>query len=249
MVVFDHYLKKIFTQSNWNLVCTCNPIQTWCVHAIQFKLGVSSYWVSVQSWFAFGAHWPNFGPLVATKWLKIVVSNHYLKKYSRNPPRGVLEFVTGGQAWPDSVTSKVYIRGGDWKKGSQNSTMTTNARKEGSIFYISMKSLPKRGSKIYNSIQQRAQNPRWPPSLTTKSFMLPSRLICHSPYVALLICQKQSFFDSCIDGLVQKRRNSIANALDYVFLALTHRHIFNYNKLECLRWKFGDTWQNGKKRQ
>ena len=33
----------------------------------------------------FGPRWPNFGPLVATKWLKMVVSDHYLKKYSHNP--------------------------------------------------------------------------------------------------------------------------------------------------------------------
>ena len=29
--------------------------------------------------------WPNFGPLVATKWLEMVVSDQYLKKYSSNP--------------------------------------------------------------------------------------------------------------------------------------------------------------------
>ena len=60
---------------------------------------------------------------------------------------------------PDSVTSKSYIRGWEWKKGGcQNSTMTPNARKEGSIFYISMKSLFKKGSKIYNSKKYRGQN-------------------------------------------------------------------------------------------
>ena len=47
MVVFDHY------------------------HAIQSKLGVYTFWVSVQNWFAFWPLWPNFGPLVATKWLKM----------------------------------------------------------------------------------------------------------------------------------------------------------------------------------
>ena len=52
------------------------------IHTIQCKLGVYTYWVSVQNWFALGA---NFGPLVATKWLKMVVSDHYLKKYSHNP--------------------------------------------------------------------------------------------------------------------------------------------------------------------
>ena len=56
-----------------------------CIRAIQFKLGLYTYWVSVQNWLAFGPCWPNFGPLVATKWLKMEVLNHYLKKYSCNP--------------------------------------------------------------------------------------------------------------------------------------------------------------------
>ena len=47
---FHHYLKKY----------SCNPIQTWCVHLL----------VSVQNWFAFCLRWPNFGPLVATKYWK-----------------------------------------------------------------------------------------------------------------------------------------------------------------------------------
>ena len=55
------------------------PTNVWkSIHAIRFKLGVYNYWVSVQNWFGFGPHWPNFGPLVATKWLKMVVSDHYL---------------------------------------------------------------------------------------------------------------------------------------------------------------------------
>ena len=54
-------------------------------HWTLFKLGVYTYWASVQNWFAFWPCWPDFGPLVAIKWLKMVVSNHYLKKYSRNP--------------------------------------------------------------------------------------------------------------------------------------------------------------------
>ena len=29
-----------------------------------------TYWVSVQNWFAFWPRWPNFGPLMATKWHK-----------------------------------------------------------------------------------------------------------------------------------------------------------------------------------
>ena len=55
------------------------------IHAIQFKLVVYTYWVSVQNWFVFWPRRQNFGSLVAIKCLKIVVSNHYLKKYSRNP--------------------------------------------------------------------------------------------------------------------------------------------------------------------
>ena len=57
------------------------PTVIWkSIHTIQFKLVVYTCWVSVQNWFAFGPCWPNFGPLVATKWLKIVVSDHNLKK-------------------------------------------------------------------------------------------------------------------------------------------------------------------------
>ena len=55
--------------------------------AINFKCSVCIYWVNVQNFFAFGRRWPNFGPLVATKWRqygKMVVFHHYLKKYSRN---------------------------------------------------------------------------------------------------------------------------------------------------------------------
>ena len=56
---------------------------------------------------------------------------------------GVLEFITR----PDSATSKFYIRGGDWKRGSKFYNDPPNARKGGSIFYISMKSLQKKGAK------------------------------------------------------------------------------------------------------
>ena len=41
-------------------------------------------WLSDQKWFAFRPRWPKFGPLVATKWLQMVV-HHYLEKYPRNP--------------------------------------------------------------------------------------------------------------------------------------------------------------------
>ena len=57
-------------------------------HSILFKFGVGICWVSVQNWFAFEGHWPNFGHLVAKndwKWAKMVVSDHYLEKYSHNP--------------------------------------------------------------------------------------------------------------------------------------------------------------------
>ena len=40
--------------------------------------------MSVQNLFALRPHWPNFGPLVVTKWLEIVVSDHYLKNCSPN---------------------------------------------------------------------------------------------------------------------------------------------------------------------
>ena len=52
------------------------------VHTIQFKFVVRIFWVSVQNQFAFVRHWPNFGPLLAHKWLRLVVSDHYVKKYS-----------------------------------------------------------------------------------------------------------------------------------------------------------------------
>ena len=55
------------------------------IYAIQFKHGVYTYWVSFQNWFAFGPRWPNFGPLLTTKWLKMMVSDHYLEKYWDNP--------------------------------------------------------------------------------------------------------------------------------------------------------------------
>ena len=55
------------------------------IHPIQFKLVLYTCWVSVQNWLAFGPCWPNFGPLVAPKWLKLVVSERYLKRYTRNP--------------------------------------------------------------------------------------------------------------------------------------------------------------------
>ena len=43
-------------------------------HTIQFKLVVYTCWVSVQNRFTFGPRGPNCGPLVATKWLKMMVS-------------------------------------------------------------------------------------------------------------------------------------------------------------------------------
>ena len=41
------------------------------IHTIQLKLVVYTCCVSVQKWFAFGWPWSNFGPLVATKLLKV----------------------------------------------------------------------------------------------------------------------------------------------------------------------------------
>ena len=62
----------------------------------------------------------------------------------------------GRTMWPQNSTSVAEI-----EKGGQNSTMTPpppTLEKGGSIFYISMKSLQKRGSKIYNSKKYRGQN-------------------------------------------------------------------------------------------
>ena len=58
---------------NYNLIflCMCIPLlkNSGTLKTIQFKLGVYTYCVSVQNWFAFGPRWPNFGPLVATNYL------------------------------------------------------------------------------------------------------------------------------------------------------------------------------------
>ena len=48
------------------------------------------------------------------------------------------------------------------KKGVKILQWPPNARKGGSIFYISMKSVQKRGSKIYNSKKYRGQNSTTP---------------------------------------------------------------------------------------
>ena len=61
------------------------PLSEKTFDAIQFKFGVYTYWVSVQNWFTFWSCWPIFDALLATKWLKLVVSDCYLKKYSSNP--------------------------------------------------------------------------------------------------------------------------------------------------------------------
>ena len=55
------------------------------IHAIQLELAGYTYWVSVQKWFAFWSRWPDFGPILATKLLKMVISDHCLKKYSCDP--------------------------------------------------------------------------------------------------------------------------------------------------------------------
>ena len=53
-------------------VCPGFPTIIWKSNgSIHLKFGVGIYWVSVQNWFAFGWRWPNFGPPVAKKWLKM----------------------------------------------------------------------------------------------------------------------------------------------------------------------------------
>ena len=67
--------------------------------------------MSAQNWFPFGPCWPNFGPLVAAKWLKMVFSDHHLKKYSCNPIQTwsvyllgeCSEWISFGPFWPSSV--------------------------------------------------------------------------------------------------------------------------------------------------
>ena len=56
---FRSLSEKVFTQSYSNLMCT---LIGWV-----FRIHI------------------NNGPLVTTKWLEMVVSDHYLKKYSHNP--------------------------------------------------------------------------------------------------------------------------------------------------------------------
>ena len=72
-------------------------------------------------------------------------------------PAGIHIGVPGGRTmWPQNSTSVA-----ETEKGGQNSTMTPpppTLEKGGSIFYINMKSLQKRGSKIYNSKKFRGQN-------------------------------------------------------------------------------------------
>ena len=53
--------EKVFIQCNSNLVCTL----------IKWVARIDSI---------LGPHWPSFGTLVGTKWLNMVVSDHYLKK-------------------------------------------------------------------------------------------------------------------------------------------------------------------------
>ena len=45
-------------------------------------------------------------------------------------------------------------------------------------------------------------------------------------YIETGVCTQCRGHGFHIDGLVQEKRNSIANALEYVFLALTHPHIY-----------------------
>ena len=61
------------------------PISEKSIPANQFAFGVYTDWVSVQNLFAFWPRLPNFGPLVATKWLKMVVSVRYQETYPHNP--------------------------------------------------------------------------------------------------------------------------------------------------------------------
>ena len=70
-------------QNDWKIWF---PTIIWkTIYAIQFKISVYTYWVSVQKWFAFWSCWPDFGPVLVTKWLRMMVSDHYMKNHSRNP--------------------------------------------------------------------------------------------------------------------------------------------------------------------
>ena len=84
IMMYDDW-KKLASVSDQEIILMGDPVYKTSIHAIQFKLGVYTYWVSVQKSFAFWTRWPNCGPLVATKWLKMVVSDYYMEKYPRNP--------------------------------------------------------------------------------------------------------------------------------------------------------------------
>ena len=114
---------------------------------INVKFGLYTYWVTVQNRFSFWPCWPNFGPVVATKWLKMVVSNHFLKKYLRNPTKiwclhllgGCSELIcflaTLAKFWPSSdtkclkmVVSDHYLKKDSLKQSSSNSVSTRIGR-------------------------------------------------------------------------------------------------------------------------
>ena len=106
VVVSDHFVKRIFTHFSSNLVCTligwvfrndllfgqCSGHKItencgfWPLSEKVFMQSNSNLVCSLIGWvFRIDSLLDHFGPLVATKWLKIVVSDHYVKKYSRNP--------------------------------------------------------------------------------------------------------------------------------------------------------------------
>ena len=92
-----------WTKNNWKwwfstIICVTNHV----------NLGVYRYLVCLQILFNFGPHWPNFGLLVAHKWLKMVISDHYLKNCSLSPFQtwcihlwvSVQNWFAFGQCWP-----------------------------------------------------------------------------------------------------------------------------------------------------
>ena len=72
------------------------------IHTIQFKLVVYTCWVSFQNLFTFGPRWLNFGPLMATEWLKMEVSDAIQFKFGVYTYWvSVQNWFTFGPRWPN----------------------------------------------------------------------------------------------------------------------------------------------------
>ena len=99
LVVSDCYLKK----------CSHNIIQTWCLHLLGQCSQLICFWGTLR--------WPNFGPLVAKKFMKLGKNGHFRSSavnYPLNPINSwcshlfgeaseMIPFFTRGQFWPSGI--------------------------------------------------------------------------------------------------------------------------------------------------